>query len=72
MSMYIRFYLYGYNLKEQLYEGVVDPLIKLEAILLHGTDNSKSKLLGQAEAALVSSTDASCSISNGRSNRRVR
>lgn len=57
--MYIRFYLYGYNLKEQLYEGVVDPLIKLEAILLHGTDNSKSKLLGQAEAALVSSTDAS-------------
>lgn len=61
---------YGHNLKEQLYEGIVDPLIKLEAILLHGTHNSKSELLGQTEAALVSSTDASCNIVKGRSKGR--
>lgn len=49
-----------YNLKEQLYEGVVDPLVELVAVLLHGADNSKSEFLGQTEATFISSADASC------------
>ena len=46
--------------EEQLHKGVVDPMVELVAVLFHGTDNSKSELLGKTEAALVSSTDASC------------